>query len=133
MVRNGQRIHPQFFGLFDQIGDAVGAIQQAVLSVAMQMRKRASDGFSHESIPIRKRLPLGEIYRVESTDEATPNDHFGILHDPPITPKCATFTPLECDDASSLRSFPSSAWEHESSMLRILRDHVLSNGRTFLD
>ena len=41
VVGDGQGVHPRLFGLLDQVGNAVGAVEQAVMRVAMQVHEGA--------------------------------------------------------------------------------------------
>ncbi len=40
VVGDGTRIHPQLLDLFDQVGNAIGPVEQAVVRVTMQVCKR---------------------------------------------------------------------------------------------
>ena len=42
MVRNGDRVHARRFDMLHQLRNAVHAVQKAVVSMTMQMGKRAS-------------------------------------------------------------------------------------------
>ena len=40
VIGQGQGVHAQFLGVRDQLGDAAGAVEQAVMAVAVQMNER---------------------------------------------------------------------------------------------
>ena len=48
VVGQGQGVHAQLFGLLDQSFDRAGAVEQAVVAVAVQMNKRLA---AHRFLP----------------------------------------------------------------------------------
>ena len=48
VVRQGQGVHAVFFGALDEFGNRAGAVEKAVVTVAMKMDKGARRGRLHK-------------------------------------------------------------------------------------